>query len=98
MWLSIGDKYGFSADVSAKTGEDGAVLLAGVKWDGVYLEHDLAGALSGYDVVQSALDHGVLPSSVYLITSNRQGRSNTGVLLEDAGYVTKDGFVFVRHG
>lgn len=94
MWLLIDDVRDLNTEAIARTPEAGRKLLALGGWKCLCLDHDLAAAESGYDILVWALELGLVPAMVQLVTSNPVGRSNMRAALETAGYVTCDGINF----
>jgi hypothetical protein len=96
--LLIDDCRDLGVDVIARTPEAGRKLLALGGWECLCLDHDLGSAQeTGYDVLRWAIECGMLPPKVQLVTSNPVGRSNMRAALESVGYSTADGFNFVNH-
>lgn len=97
MWLLIDDCRDLHADVIARTADAGRKMLEVGGWEMLMLDHDLGSAtdLSGYDVLVWALERGLCPQNVQLVTSNPPGLSRMRAALEGAGYETLDGRNFV---
>ncbi len=94
MWLLIDDVRDLNTEAIARTPEAGRKLLAVGGWECLCLDHDLAATESGYDVLIWALERGLVPANVQLVTSNPVGRSNMRAVLEASGYETRDGINF----
>jgi len=103
MWLLIDDERDLNCEVIARTPEAGRKLLALGGWECLCLDHDLGSGEDGYQIAKWAIESKLMPAKVQLVTSNPVGRSNIRALLEDNGWVTRNGFEFelaqiVRNG
>lgn len=89
--LLIDDFREFYVDHIAKTAQDGRQALLSFPVTHLYMDHDLGehSDTNGYQVVNWALERGVCPAHVQLVTSNPVGRDNMARALENAGYYKK---------
>lgn len=96
--LLIDDFRDYDMDYIARTGADGRRALLEFPVTHLYMDHDLGdeSAETGYDVLTWALEHGVCPPNVQMVTSNPVGRDKMGQALEAHGY-TKTG-VWYKQG
>lgn len=92
--LLIDDCRNLGTEAIARTPAAARYLLSLRIWRRVYLDHDLGEGETGYDVLTWALERGLMPERVQLVTSNPVGRQNMRAALENAGYVTADGINF----
>ncbi len=94
--LLIDDFREYDMDHTAKNAEEGRKALLAFPVTHLYMDHDLGGvtcdwsAETGYDILVWALERGVCPPNVQMVTSNPVGRDNMVAALENAGY-TKHG-------
>ncbi len=96
MWLLIDDERNLNTEAVARTAEAGKKLLTLGGWSVVCFDHDLGCEESGYDVIVWALERGLLPLHVQIVTANPVGRKNMASALVSYGYVTKDGSNFTK--
>jgi hypothetical protein len=98
MWLLIDDVRDLNCEVIARTPEAARRALFAGPWDCVCFDHDLGFAVTetGYDILVWALDRGLLPARVQLVTSNPVGRENMAKALLADGYKTNDNFNYTR--
>lgn len=89
--LLIDDFREFDVDHIAKTAQDGRQALLSFPVTHLYMDHDLGeySDTDGYKVVTWALERGVCPAHVQLVTSNPVGRDNMARALENYGYQRK---------
>ena len=89
--LLIDDFREFDVDHIAKTAQDGRHALLSFPVTHLYMDHDLGehSDTDGYKVVTWALERGVCPAHVQLVTSNPVGRDNMARALENHGYQKK---------
>lgn len=85
-WLLIDDERNLGCDVIARTDEGARLALQNCSWEGLCLDHDLGCKWSGYDILTWALERGLVPPIVELVTSNPAGRDRMGAALEANGY------------
>lgn len=90
-WLLIDDLRNIPVDEIARTGEDGLELLRQGGWGTLCIDNDLGeDSIEGYQVINTAIEEGILPSHVQIVSSNPVARENIGRALESEGYITKD--------
>lgn len=94
MWLLIDDIRDLNCEVTARTPEAGKKMLAVGGWDCVCLDHDLAADETGYDIAVWALEAGIMPPKVQIVSSNPVGKKNISDALKNNGYTTKNGTDF----
>lgn len=95
--LLIDDFRFYEMDHIARTAQEGRKALLAFPVTHLYMDHDL-GAYSdtnGYQVLTWALERGIAPAHVQLVTANPVGAENMQRALENAGY-TKKGVWFSR--
>ena len=98
MWLLIDDIRDLGCDVTARTAEEGRAALQEY-WgeiDSLCLDHDLGERESGYDVACWALERGLMPCHVQIVSMNPVGRKNIATALEMNGYHSSDGVNFYK--
>ena len=89
--LLIDDFRFYEMDHIARDAQEGRKALLAFPVTHLYMDHDL-GAYSdanGYQVLTWALERGIAPSHVQLVTSNPVGAQNMTRALEAHGYVKK---------
>ena len=98
MLLLIDDVRDLRVDAIARNAEAGRVLLSVGCWDTLYLDHDLGdtSAETGYGVLVWALEQGLVPHNVTLVTSNPTGRLRMESALRGGGYLSVDGRNFTK--
>ena len=96
MWLLIDDMRSLNADVIARTPEAGKKMLALGGWEGLLLDHDLGECESGAAVLNWALERGLVPPKVMLVTSNPVGADNMARALYAAGYESVNNRSFTK--
>lgn len=87
--LLIDDLRELNVDLTARNGEDGLAALRehGDRVTHLYMDHDLGeDTMDGYSVLSTALDEGIHPQTVILVTMNSVGRENMARALEAHGY------------
>lgn len=85
--LLIDDLREIDADVIARTGEEGLAALRTQPVTHLYMDHDLGQEhTDGYRVIAQALEEGICPPNVMMVTSNPVGRQNMVAALEANGY------------
>ena len=94
--LLIDDFREYDMDHTARTAQEGRQALLSFPVTHLYMDHDLGDEsdTDGYKVIVWALERGICPAHVQLVTSNPVGRNNMVAALENAGYtkeVTKTG-------
>ena len=99
--LLIDDFRTYDMDHTARTAQEGRQALLSFPVTHLYMDHDLGehSDTDGYKVVVWALERGVCPAHVQLVTSNPVGRNNMAAALENAGYVktnTNSGIQYVQ--
>jgi hypothetical protein len=89
--LLIDDFREFDVDHIAKTAQDGRQALLSFPVTHLYMDHDLGhwSDTDGYAVIKWALERGVCPAHVMLVTSNPVGRDNMAAALTHTGYEKK---------
>ena len=80
----IRDQY--QVEKTARTAADGMLALKTLPVTHLLIDHDLGEEKSGYDVINWAIEHNVLPSKVFIVSANPVGRNNIGRALEAEGY------------
>ena len=71
----------------ARTSTEGKLYLAQGSWDILYIDHDLGeDTVSGYDIINWALETDRMPEKVYIVSQNPVGRANIERALDNAGY------------
>jgi hypothetical protein len=97
-WLLIDDIRDLNTEAIARTSQIGMKLLQIGDWRCVCFDHDLGdlSEMNGYQLMCAAVEKGLLPGRVQLVTSNPVGRKNMANLLEKEGYVSKDGINFFK--
>ena len=95
--LLIDDFRFFEMDHIARTGQDGRKALLAFPVTHLYMDHDLGpySDTNGYQVLTWALERGIAPAHVQLVTSNPVGAENMRRALEAHGY-EKKGVWFVQ--
>jgi len=95
--LLIDDFREFYVDHIAKNAADGQKALLSFPVTHLYMDHDLGdeNEPTGYDVICWAIERGVVPANVTMVTSNPVGRDNMARALENIGY-TKQGNWYVQ--
>lgn len=90
--LLIDDVRNMQTDVTARSAEVAKVVMNSphLKFDVVYLDHDLGPGDNGLDVLRWMFKNKIRPSKVVLVTMNPVGRRNLECELSDNGY-TKSG-------
>lgn len=98
MLLLIDDVRDLKVDAVARNAAAGKVLLSLGCWDTLYLDHDLGdtSAETGYEVLVWALEKGLVPHNVTLVTSNPPGRARMEAALRHEGYLSVDGRTFTK--
>lgn len=99
MWLLIDDFRSLGCDVTCRTSQEGKNALVSYKGniECLCLDHDLGpGQESGYDVAKWALENGLMPNHVQIVSSNPVGRQNIAFVLTSYGYTTTDGTNFKK--
>jgi hypothetical protein len=98
MWLLIDDTRSLNVDAIARNAKSAKELLSLMCWDHVCFDYDLGEDESGYDVLKWAIQSCYLDNihHVQLVTGNTVGRERMKNILEDNGYLTKDGCNFNR--
>ena len=85
--LLIDDLRALEMDQIARTGEAGLRALRSSPVTHLYMDHDLGDdTTDGYRVLMQALEEGICPPNVFLVTSNPVGRQNMVAALENHGY------------
>ena len=92
MYLLIDDLRNTPSDFIARTPESGKISLERLHpvLTHVIFDHDLGEEETGYDVMVWALNNGVMPPNVQLVTNNPVGRDNMIAALLNAGYKQKN--------
>ena len=99
MNLLIDDvKEGCWADIVARNARAGKAILEELSGciSYLYIDHDLGGETSGYDVVRWALARGYLPNKVQVVSLNPPGRKAIKNILLDNDYKERDNSWFVK--
>lgn len=88
MWLLIDDERSLGCDVIARNAKAAYSIMdrTGYVFDGLCIDHDLGEGDTGYDILQWAINRGVLPKKVQIVTMNPVGRQNMARALLAAGY------------
>lgn len=89
-WLLIDDERdGKGCDAVARTSQMGLELLRRHTWDVLAMDHDLGAnsEMEGAKVLDIALEEGICPKRVTLVTSNPSGRDRMILALRSNGYV-----------
>jgi len=87
-------------DLIARTPKAGILVLENLVSliETLYIDHDLGSSLSGYDVIQMALDRNCLPNRVVVVSQNPVGcRAIQDILLE-YGYKKVSNSKFEKEG
>lgn len=97
--LLIDDFRTYDMDHTARTAQEGRQALLSFPVTHLYMDHDLGeeSDTDGYKVIVWALERGVCPAHVQMVTSNPVGRDNMIAALENADYtkeVTKTGIQY----
>lgn len=86
------DDFRFLPDCDiARSGEDALRVINTEKYDVIIMDHDLGEGMTGYEMVNKALEEGILPPRVQFITNNPVGRENMIRAIENAGYICRGG-------
>lgn len=98
MYLLVDDIRDLGADVIVRTSAAAKHLLPLSCWTVLALDHDLGDTQeNGYELLKWAAEHGHVPPTVQLVTSNPVGRRNMANILKiDLGYTTIDGCTFYK--
>lgn len=96
MNLLIDDFLNANCDVIARTPQAGLLLLEKMEWDSLFIDHNLGTEMTGYDVLEKALENKRLPNQVKLLPTDTSSRMRMRIPLENAGYVTVDGLLFIK--
>lgn len=99
MWLMIDDMRNLNCELEARTSAEGKALLSQYagQIECLCLDHDLGyGQEDGYMIAKWALQMGVMPPRVQIVSSNPVGRRNIGLALIGAGYITNDSINFKK--
>lgn len=87
MWLLIDDiRNREDADVIARSSQVAMRLLEDNNFEGVIFDNDLGETKEGWEILEWAIYHGVLPDKVEIITSNPSARSRMELALRSEGY------------
>ena len=87
MNLLIDDIRDLDVDVIARTGEAGLNVLATMKFETVFFDHDLGDGITGLETLKIAILRGQLnKSQIILVTSNPVGRKNMEYVLIDNNF------------
>ena len=103
MWLIIDDaKEACGYDIVARTAQAGIAILTSMPEaiDHLYIDFDLglrSGNHNGSDVIKFAIEADCLPKHVSIVSMNPPGQRILRGLLEDAGYVSKEGFNYYKN-
>lgn len=85
--LLIDDIRELDMDLIARTGGEGLYALEAYPVTHLYMDHDLGeDSTNGYEVLTLALELGLCPENVFLVTSNPVGRQNMESALLNSGY------------
>lgn len=93
-WLLIDDTRNLNCDNIARTYEEGLFFLRNEKWDVLCIDHDLGEEderKNGYTLINIAIEEGVLPRRVQIVSSNPVGVKNIALALMSSGYTNKSG-------
>lgn len=80
----IRDQY--EVERVARTADQGKLCLMTLPVTHLLIDHDLGEQTSGYDIINWAIEHDVLPPKVFIVSANPVGRNNIGRALLSAGY------------
>jgi hypothetical protein len=96
MWLLIDDLRNLNCDLTARTVQEGKVFLKMYAGSICHLclDHDLGAEGNGYDLAVWALEQGLMPAHVQLVTSNPVGLENIARALLAHGYQRRNGIDF----
>ena len=87
MWLLIDDVRNIAkADVIARTAAAGYRLLNDMKWDGVMMDHQLGGRVTGAEILEMSLLKKIVPPKVQIVTSDMDGLKRMQNMLLKYGY------------
>lgn len=90
MKLLIDDERTYGADIVARTYKAGLAVLRTKEITHLYLDHDLGGNKTGYDLLKEALNYALLPNKITLVTANPVGLINMKAFLIDCGYKSSE--------
>lgn len=62
---------------------------------GLYIDHDLGEINTGYDLVVWALQNGLCPKQVFIVSANPVGRDNIARALVSEGYTKLNPYEFI---
>lgn len=86
--LLIDDTRLVKADMVCKTYEEGLRALIEEKWDTVYIDYDLEGDKTGYDILNGFISSGCnkRPGNIIVTTANKKGKQEINIALMELGY------------
>jgi hypothetical protein len=98
MYVLIDDFRNFlNVDVIFRTAEAALeVLTPKVRIEKLLLDHDLGEGMDGYEFIKIALERGIKPKVVDIVSANPVGRDNIGFILEVNGYHMKSPHTYVK--
>ena len=98
--MIIDDIRDLNCDIIARTSQAGFQILSWMhdNINVLVLDHDLGdhSHMDGNRLLKELIVHKLLPQEVQLCSDNPVGRQNMRAQLEDIGYATKDGRIYVR--
>ena len=94
MHVLIDDIKDLTADIIARNYAAGQAVLWAKIATHLYLDFDLGGTKTGYDLLKIGFSHNLIPDFVKLVTHNPPGRKQMAGLLEEKGYSSSDGCIY----
>ncbi len=94
MHVLIDDCKNMFVDIVARNYKAGMVVLQAGIVTHLYLDFDLGGDKTGYDLLKAGFFQNLIPDFVQLVTHNPPGRKQMANLLKEKGFTSVDGCVF----
>jgi hypothetical protein len=98
-WLLIGDVRNLNCDETQRTFDSGLEALRRERWATLCIDHDLGEKeerKNGYQIINVAIEEGILPPHVQIVASNPAGMRNIQRALLSVGYDSRDGRNYFR--